>query len=160
MDQEFLKDVQNFIANSFTASIIQKMAARGALKRIQGFLKGIDLAQISESDPAQYGIILDSLTQELMQAQAASDRKKWGMGRKCLNLFFRDALYNFYLRSAYNLQKFEAGIGNSPRQSRWQKTERGKSRSSALAICNLAYSRSKRNISRNSAKDCEKPKHP
>jgi hypothetical protein len=31
----------------------------------------------------------------------------WGVARKCLNLFFRDALYNHYLRTKYGLAKFE-----------------------------------------------------
>ena len=31
----------------------------------------------------------------------------WGVARKCLNLFFRDSLYNFYLRTEYDLTKFE-----------------------------------------------------
>ena len=30
-----------------------------------------------------------------------------GLARKCLNLFFRDALYSFYLRTEYGLAKFE-----------------------------------------------------
>jgi hypothetical protein len=108
MDQVFLKDVQNFIANSFNASIIRGMAGKGALAQIQSFLKRIDLAQISKCDPAQYRDKLDSLTDELLAALPAPDREKWGMARKCLNLFFRDAFYNFYLRSAHNLQKLEA----------------------------------------------------
>jgi hypothetical protein len=31
----------------------------------------------------------------------------WGTARKSLNLFFRDALYNFYLRKECGLEKFE-----------------------------------------------------
>ncbi len=33
--------------------------------------------------------------------------RHWGVARKCLNLFFRDAIYNFYLRKEYKLAKFE-----------------------------------------------------
>lgn len=110
MNDEFLKNIQNFIANSFTISTIRKMASKGALKRIQQFLKEIDLANLSKSNPTQYLAALDDLTAKLLRALPEPDRKKWGLARKCLNLFFRDALYNFYLREAYDLGKLEAEL--------------------------------------------------
>ena len=60
----------------------------GSLKRIQDFLKQkIDLTKISKLKPEQYPQTLDQLTEELMQALPPGDRK-WGVARKCLNLFF------------------------------------------------------------------------
>jgi hypothetical protein len=111
MDQEFLNNIQNFIANNFSISTIRKMAGAGALKRIQRFMKeDIDLGDLSKSNPSQYGNTLNVLTTKLLIALPEPDRAKWGLARKCLNLFFRDALYNFYLREAYDLGKFEAEL--------------------------------------------------
>ena len=105
MRNEFHRKVQKFLANAFTSSMIRNMVQPGALKRIQDFLKQkIDLTKISKLKPEQYPQTLDQLTEELMQALPPGDRK-WGVARKCLNLFFRDALYNFYLREAHTLSK-------------------------------------------------------
>jgi hypothetical protein len=111
MSQNFPRYVQNFIANSFTSSTIRNMSAGGALERIQQFLKqDVDLADLSKVVPSHYGEELDKLTKKLQQSLPELDREKWGLARKCLNLFFRDALYNFYLRETYDLGKFEAEL--------------------------------------------------
>ena len=106
MQNDFLKSVQTFLANSFSISTIRKMGPKGTLDCIRNFLKKIDLPAISKRDPSQYPQALDDLTERLRQAMPKG-AKNWGVTRKCLNLFFRDALYNFYLRKAYGLAKFE-----------------------------------------------------
>jgi hypothetical protein len=35
---------------------------------------------------------------------------QWGTARKCLNIFIRDATYNFYLRRAYDLEAVECEL--------------------------------------------------
>jgi hypothetical protein len=99
--------VQNFIANAFSVTVVRRMGPVGTLNCIRTFLKEeIDLAAISQKDPSRFPRILDDLTNKLRQTMPRGARN-WGVARKCLNLFFRDALYNFYLREAYDLAKFE-----------------------------------------------------
>lgn len=83
------------------------MGPKGTLDRVRGFLKEVDLEDIGKKDPSQYACMLDDLTKALQRSLPRGARK-WGVARKCLNLFFRDALYNFYLRNEFRLAKFEA----------------------------------------------------
>ncbi len=107
MREDFLASVQNFIANAFSISVVRKMGPTGTLNCVRTFLKEkINFAEISTGDPSQYPQILVGLTEKLRLA-LPRDARHWGLARKCLNLFFRDALYNYYLREAYGLAKFE-----------------------------------------------------
>jgi hypothetical protein len=82
------------------------MAPQGTLDCIRRFLKqDVDLAAISKN-PQKFNQTLDALTEDLRRAMP-HDARHWGVARKCLNLFFRDALYNFYLRRAYDVEKVE-----------------------------------------------------
>jgi hypothetical protein len=49
---------------------------------------------------------LDRVTAELMDALPRAGRS-WGVARKVLNIFLRDALYTVYLRDAYGLDQGE-----------------------------------------------------
>jgi hypothetical protein len=113
MHEESMRDnsvdpalVQEFLANSLSISAVRKMGPSGTLKRIRTFIISIDLAAISEIDASQFPTRLNKETINL-QRSLPNEAKHWGVARKCLNLFFRDALYNFYLRKQYDLGKFE-----------------------------------------------------
>jgi hypothetical protein len=82
------------------------MGPEGTLKCIRNFIKDLDLTAISKTDPSHYTTTLDEQT-KVFQQVLPSEARHWGIARKCLNLFFRDALYNFYLRKQYGLIKFE-----------------------------------------------------
>jgi N-glycosylase/DNA lyase len=106
-DEKFLKAVQVFLANSISISTVRRMGPTGTLARIRQFLKEeVDLKIIGESDPAHFQDTLNDLTAKLRR-RLSPESRHWGVARKCLNLFFRDALYNYYLRNAYGLKKFE-----------------------------------------------------
>jgi hypothetical protein len=98
--------VQEFLANSFTISIVRKMGPAGTLKCIRNFIKDLDLTAISKTDASNYTATLNEQT-KVFQQVLPSGARHWGIARKCLNLFFRDALYNFYLREQYGLIRFE-----------------------------------------------------
>src|SRR5687767_2834030 len=99
--------VQRFIANSFGIGVIRGMAPPGTLECIWKFLgKTLDLTQVSSVSPCDFQHELDEQTRQFIDAMPDGG-KQWGMARKCLNLFLRDALYNFYLRDAYGLGKLE-----------------------------------------------------
>jgi hypothetical protein len=107
MRDDFLSSVQDFIANAFSIAIVRRMGPKGTLGCIRRFLKEeIDFAAIAQSQPSYYAQTLDDLTEKLRQAMPKGARH-WGVARKCLNLFFRDALYNFYLRQEYDLARLE-----------------------------------------------------
>lgn len=108
MTQEFLRSVQGFIANAFSISILRNMGPAGTLANVRRFLKDdVDLALIGKTEPSQFSNTLDELTESLRR-KLPKDAKHWGVARKCVNLFFRDALYNFYLRREFDLARFES----------------------------------------------------
>jgi hypothetical protein len=106
MKEDFHRSIQNFIVNSYGVGVVRKMGPKGYLDNIREFLKRIELADVSRLDPTQFPSVLDDLTEKLCRHMPRG-AKYWGVARKCLNLFFRDALYNFYLRKKYDLAKFE-----------------------------------------------------
>lgn len=106
MPEDFHHSVQNFIVNSYGVGVVRKMGPKGYLDNIREFLKKIDLADVSKLDASQFPDVLNDLTEKLCR-HMPRDARYWGVARKCLNLFFRDALYNFYLREKYDLAKFE-----------------------------------------------------
>ena len=75
------------------------MAPAGTLGRVIGYLDGLDLADASKQ--SDYVAYLNDQTKRFMTEMPKGGRH-WGMARKCLNLFFRDALYNFYLRECHS----------------------------------------------------------
>lgn len=105
MRRDFLINVQEFLANAFSVSIVRRMGPTGTLDCVRRFLKEIDLASL-DIEPPRYAQELDTLTEALQQALPKGARN-WGVARKCLNLFFRDAFYNFYLRRSFGLSRFE-----------------------------------------------------
>jgi hypothetical protein len=107
MDEKFLRGVQDFGGNALSVSVVRRMGPEGTLDSIRDFIKKrIDLREVSTADPSEYRSVLDELTDKL-RSRMPSGARHWGVARKCLNLFFRDALYNFYLRQTYDLAKFE-----------------------------------------------------
>jgi len=106
MADEFpdLESIQRFLANSFTISVVRKMGPTGTLDCVREFLKKINLAAIRP--PSTFPQTLDELTEKLCRAMP-KDAQHWGVARKCMNLFFRDSLYNFYLRQRYSLAELE-----------------------------------------------------
>jgi hypothetical protein len=132
-DTNFLQLAQDFLANAFSISTVRRMGRSGTLEAVRAFLKRIDLAHVSETSPPNYIRTLDDLTSNFQRSLPKP--AYWGVARKCLNLFFRDALYNFYLRREFNLAKFEkqleipldSFVGNALREEaegcdlpRWQ----------------------------------------
>jgi hypothetical protein len=110
MQKQFHSKVQNFVVNGFGIAVVRNMAPKGKnkgyLDNIRQFLKKIDLEDFGKENPSQFPQMLDGLTEKLRRHMPTGARY-WSTARKCLNLFFRDALYNFYLRKEYGLEKFE-----------------------------------------------------
>lgn len=101
-----ISKVQEFIANAFTGTAIRNMGPRGTLERVREYLKAIDLGAIGGATASSYPGLLDDHTEKLRRSLPKGGQH-WGLARKSVNLFLRDALYNFYLRTHYGLEKVE-----------------------------------------------------
>jgi len=100
--------------------IIQKRTARVAISpstvRGQGvpgiaaagrrFLAALDLRAFVSSREEVFQRELDKATEQL-QVALPGPARHWGLARKILNIFLRDALYNHYLRQEYGLSRVE-----------------------------------------------------
>jgi hypothetical protein len=76
----------------------------GMNRTASNFCAEIKLDQLPSPD--EYCGTLDQWTEELRQ-RFPTGGQFWGTARKCINIFMRDAFYNFYLRDAYSLARFE-----------------------------------------------------
>jgi hypothetical protein len=85
------------------------MVPGGTLRYIKEFFQELDLDEICKTTPTDFSHVLDQQTTRLLDVMPVQ-AKRWGVARKCLTLFFRDSLYNFYLRRAFDLAKFEAEL--------------------------------------------------
>lgn len=75
---------------------------KGCRKLICDHLALVDLGRLR---PGKVGSSLDIWTRQL-EAKSGS----WGPSRKALNLFLRDAAYNFWLRKAHRLAEIECEL--------------------------------------------------
>lgn len=107
VSDDFVVAIQRMVARAgITASAVRNQGAAGTADSIRNFFCGVSLVQYSTNDAAQFLRILNETTQTLEQALPVSARS-WGLARKCTNIFLREALYNHYLRTRYNLAVIE-----------------------------------------------------
>jgi hypothetical protein len=66
------------------------------------FLASLPLRKFAASDENSFRRVLDEKTERLRQSLPDGARD-WGLARKCLNIFLRDAFYNAYLRTEFGL---------------------------------------------------------
>jgi hypothetical protein len=78
------------------------MIRKGDIEHIRRFLDRLDLRRFS--DPAKFSRTVDRSTTALAKLLP---KNRWGAARKFLNLYLRNATYNFYLRRAYRLDRVE-----------------------------------------------------
>lgn len=78
----------------------------GVVRAAQRFLSSLPLAQFVASDGQNFRSELDKATEELKNCFPAG-AQSWGLARKCLNIFLRDAFYTYYLREHFGLAAAE-----------------------------------------------------
>ncbi|MDP2857147.1 MAG: hypothetical protein Q8P50_04120 [Bacillota bacterium] len=66
------------------------------------YLLRLDLHRFSTPDADTYRVVLDQVTAELQEAMPRAGGS-WGVARKILNIFIRDASYHVALNEAYRL---------------------------------------------------------
>ena len=106
MSDRFIQSVQNFVANRFGSGSSRNMGPPGLVKCVREFFRHMDLAAVSRAGRSGYPRRLDRLTRQLCR-RMPGDGPKWGPARKFLNLFLRDAVYDYQLRRAYRLRELE-----------------------------------------------------
>jgi hypothetical protein len=62
----------------------------------QEFMRGLNLSKFGTANPSGFARQLDRTTLRL-QAALPRGARRWGLARKLLNIFLRDALYSVYL---------------------------------------------------------------
>src|SRR4051794_30529212 len=98
-----IQAVQRRVAEvAIGASTVRGQGAKGVAAAARQVLAGVPLRAFAAADPAAFRSVLDDATIRLMRALPEAARS-WGLARKCLNVFLRDALYNVYLAAEFGL---------------------------------------------------------
>lgn len=74
----------------------------GVVRAGRDFLSKLSLAQFAERRPTRFAQTLERQTNSLCSALPKGCRS-WGLARKLINIFLRDALYTTYLVREYGL---------------------------------------------------------
>jgi hypothetical protein len=88
-------------------STVRNQGAAGIVDSARAYFVTLDLSPLSTSNSAQYSAKLDRLTRQL-RGKLPGPARSWGLARKLLNIFVRNAFYNIYLSEMYGLAKAEA----------------------------------------------------
>lgn len=108
MKPTFLPAIQRRAARvAVGASAARGQGAPGLVLSAREFLAELPLGQFGVSDARLFRRRLDAATERLKRRLPARGRS-WGIARKLLNIFLRDALYTRYLEEANTLRRAEA----------------------------------------------------
>lgn len=103
MTEALLPAIQRMLARaSIGASTVRSQGAPGVAVAVRGFLAELQLKPFSTANIAVFSRTLDQQTQRLEEVLPRAARS-WGLARKCLNIFLREAFYNAFLQARYGL---------------------------------------------------------
>lgn len=104
---DFNSTIQRSVAvTAIGPSSLRNQGAKGVIGASREFLAVLDLSEFMTNNKERFYAQLNSTTEKLRSA-LPKGAQYWGASRKALNLFLRDALYNYYLASEYKLHKIE-----------------------------------------------------
>lgn len=83
---------------------VRGQGAKGVVAAAQEFLSEVPLRSFARGTEASFRRALDSATEDLALSFPKPARS-WGLARKCLNIFLRDAFYNSHLAPRFNLER-------------------------------------------------------
>jgi hypothetical protein len=107
MRRDFITTLQRKVAiTAVAASALRGQRQPGLISAVREFLSTVPLKRFGVQSSALFTERLDRCTGDLIAALPLSVRH-WGLGRKAVNLFLRDAFYNAYLRERYDLEAAE-----------------------------------------------------
>ena len=107
MRRDFIQTVQDKVAISAVPPSTFRGSKAGLIAAVRDFLQFLDLSQFAVSDQKRFAARLERVTRQ-MRSALSRESATWGVARKALNLFLRDAFYNTYLRKRFKLVRAEA----------------------------------------------------
>ncbi len=100
----FRESMQRRVATiAIGPSTVRGQGSDGVVQAARDFLETLNLTKFATDRPDRYRAALDRATLAL-QGQLPGPAASFGLARKCLNIFLRDAIYNYYLRGAFELE--------------------------------------------------------
>jgi hypothetical protein len=106
-DFDLLRAVHSLTARSAVpASAVRGKGMTGVAAAARNFLRDMRLERFGTPNPRTFARELDQQTAAMVQA-LPSDAQHWGVARKVINIFLRDAMYSTYLRDHYALSRAE-----------------------------------------------------
>lgn len=106
MRRDFIKSIQAYEARAAIPPSTLRGQPTGTIAATRRFLIDLSLKQFGIASSSLFYARLDLATDELRQTLPAKARH-WGLSRKALNIFLRNAFYNRYLNEQYDLQTAE-----------------------------------------------------
>jgi hypothetical protein len=104
---ELVDAIQSFVAVvAIGPSTVRGLKVKGVAKAARDYLSSVNLKRFATGNGQSFRAELDKATQEL-KAICPKGAQCWGVARKCLNIFLRDAFYNFCLREQFGLIRAE-----------------------------------------------------
>jgi len=99
--------MQRRIANiSIGPSTLRGMGPKGMVEKARKYLCELNLGDFRVRSNRKFVQVLDHHTSTMKRRLPAGSRR-WGIARKCLNVFLRDVIYNRFLCEKYNLYNLE-----------------------------------------------------
>lgn len=100
-----LMKIQHKVAvSSIPASALRGQGSPGLIGVAREFFRVLPLGQFGVTSSKRFTSRLDAVTEDLLRRFPRKARH-WGVARKAVNLFLRDAFYNQFLSSKYHLSR-------------------------------------------------------
>jgi hypothetical protein len=103
---KFIEAVQARAVRSAAGPSATRKQGKGVAAAAQGYLRKLRLECFGTSDKQLFEKRLDYATNELC-GKLPRGARSWGIARKVLNIFLRDALYTRYLSDRFHIDKAE-----------------------------------------------------
>jgi hypothetical protein len=103
---DFLRAAQAKTARSAASASATRGQGRGTVKEARSFFCTLDLRRFGITGDGAFRTQLDAATEELRLALPPPARN-WGLARKLVNIFLRDALYTTHLCEKFHLDAAE-----------------------------------------------------
>ena len=109
-DAALIQHIQAFVARAATGpSAVRGRGNKGVGKAAREFLGVMPLGPFGTRSAKDFNRELDRETKQLRKSFPKPARH-WGLARKLINVFLRDAFYTVYLREAYTLDRAESRL--------------------------------------------------
>lgn len=107
MNERTIRDIRRYVARySVTASAARGQRAPGLVGVARSYFADVPLRSFAVSSESRFRRNLNKHTERL-RAELPPGGRSWGMSRKLLNIFLRNALYTGYLCKRYHLDGAE-----------------------------------------------------